>query len=236
MVQSVRDPRRPADEGGRKRVVKPERRRDEILAAALRLFNERGFAETTVGDIARAAGAATGTVYLYFPSKDDVLAGLHDSFYEGLGNHFTDIITKLIEDREAGQILDYRDAIDRVFDGVIGYSLENRDLCQILIEAGAQPPRLRDGSGPDQEFVAFMARSFEEAMRQGRMHTSDPEMTAFLLNAAFTTGITHAFAYEDRFDLDRVVAATRELFYKALAPEGSLPPRSVGHLRHGDDR
>ncbi len=62
------------------------------------------------------------------------------------------------------------------------------------------------------------------------MHTSDPEMTAFLLNAALLTGVTHAFAYEDRFDLDRVVAATRELFYKAPAPAESLPPRKTAPI------
>lgn len=222
MVQS-KDPS--GDQVRPKRVLKPERRRQEILEAALRLFNARGFDNTTVGDIAKAAGAATGTVYLYFPSKEDVLAGLEESFYEGLGDHFTGIITRLINDREAGIIVDYRDAIDRVFDGLISYSLENKNLCRILIEAAPQAHRQRSGKGAEADFVQFMARSFEEAMRQGRMHTSDPEMTAFLLNAALTVGITHAFAYEEEFDLDRVVAATRELFYKALAPEGSLPPR-----------
>lgn len=208
----------------RKRVLKPQRRRQEILEAALRLFNERGFESTTVADIAGAAGAAKGTVYLYFPSKEDVLRGLYEAFYEGLGAHFTGIITRLVEDREAGAIRDYRDAIDRVFDGLMSYSLENKDLCRLLIDAGPQLHRQR-GARAEDEFVHFMARSFEEATRQGRMHTSDPDMTAFLLNAALTAGVTHAFAYEDVFDFERVVAATRELFYKALAPEGSLPPR-----------
>lgn len=225
MVTMVKSERAtPARPTSGKRVLKPHRRRQEILEAAERLFNERGFESTTVADIARAAGAAKGTVYLYFPSKEDVLRGLYQAFYEGLGAHFTGIITRLIEDSEAGAIRDYRDAIDRVFDGLISYSLENKDLCRLLIDAGPQLHRQR-GARAEDEFVNFMARSFEEATRQGRMHTSDPDMTAFLLNAALTAGVTHAFAFEDRFDLDRVVAATREMFYKALAPEGSLPPR-----------
>ncbi|MDP9067969.1 MAG: TetR/AcrR family transcriptional regulator [Actinomycetota bacterium] len=230
MIQTERATARGQSAG--KRVLKPQQRRQEILDAALRLFNERGFESTTVADIARAAGAAKGTVYLYFPSKEDVLRGLYEAFYQGLGAHFTAIITRLIEDREAGAIRDYRDAIDRVFDGLISYSLENRDLCRLLIDAGPQLHRQR-GARAEDEFVHFMAQSFEEATRQGRMHTSDPDMTAFLLNAALTAGVTHAFAYEDRFDLERVVAATREMFYKALAPEGSLPPRALGPS--GDD-
>ncbi len=224
MVQSPEARGEPALPG--KREVKPERRREEILAAALELFNQRGYANTTVGDIARAAGAATGTVYLYFPSKDDVLAGLHEAFYEGLSTHFAGIITDVIEDRASGKILDYRDVIDRVFDGLIAYSVAHKDLCRILIQA-RDSARISELGGAHDEFVAFIARSFEEGMRQGRLHASDPEMTAFLLNAALTTGMTHALVYEDRFDLDRVVAATRELFYKALAPADSLPPRTT---------
>jgi AcrR family transcriptional regulator len=45
----------------------------EILAAACRAIVERGFADTRVGDIARAAGTSTGTIHYYFDSKQEVL-------------------------------------------------------------------------------------------------------------------------------------------------------------------
>jgi AcrR family transcriptional regulator len=48
-------------------------RPDEILAAACAAIVERGFSETRVGDIARAAGTSTGTIHYYFDSKDAVL-------------------------------------------------------------------------------------------------------------------------------------------------------------------
>ncbi|MBZ0254220.1 MAG: TetR/AcrR family transcriptional regulator, partial [Candidatus Methylomirabilis sp.] len=46
-----------------------ERRREEILAAAARVFADRGFPGTDVGEIAEGAGVAKGTVYRYFESK-----------------------------------------------------------------------------------------------------------------------------------------------------------------------
>lgn len=55
-----------------KHEVLSEFRTATILRAASRLFAEGGFANTTVEDIARAAGVAKGTVYLYFPSKEDI--------------------------------------------------------------------------------------------------------------------------------------------------------------------
>jgi len=48
-------------------------RRGQILDAARERFLKSGLAGTTMSEIARAAGVAKGTVYLYFPSKDAVL-------------------------------------------------------------------------------------------------------------------------------------------------------------------
>src|SRR5207245_1980892 len=59
-----------------KRQSKPrwKRRKDarpgEIVAAALEVFGERGFAATKLADVARRAGVTKGTVYLYFDSKE----------------------------------------------------------------------------------------------------------------------------------------------------------------------
>lgn len=53
-----------------------ERRKDarpqELLAAALKLFVERGFAATRLDDIAKSAGVSKGTLYLYFSSKEEL--------------------------------------------------------------------------------------------------------------------------------------------------------------------
>ena len=47
-----------------------EARPSEILAAALALFAEHGFAATRLEDVARRAGVSKGTIYLYFPTKE----------------------------------------------------------------------------------------------------------------------------------------------------------------------
>ncbi|HEX6749121.1 MAG TPA: TetR/AcrR family transcriptional regulator [Longimicrobium sp.] len=49
-----------------------EARPGEIVEAALDLFVEKGFAATRMDEIAKRAGVTKGTVYLYFPSKEDL--------------------------------------------------------------------------------------------------------------------------------------------------------------------
>ena len=44
----------------------------EIIAAALASFAERGYAATKLEDVAAAAGISKGTIYLYFPTKEDL--------------------------------------------------------------------------------------------------------------------------------------------------------------------
>jgi TetR/AcrR family fatty acid metabolism transcriptional regulator len=58
--------------------VSREDRRDRILDAATRVFAKRGFFAAQVADVAKRAGVAAGTVYLYFKSKDDLLMSLFE--------------------------------------------------------------------------------------------------------------------------------------------------------------
>jgi TetR/AcrR family fatty acid metabolism transcriptional regulator len=63
----------------------PGPKRDAILRAAIDVFAERGFFNAQVADVARAAGVAAGTVYLYFKGKDDLLVSIFErSMREGL--------------------------------------------------------------------------------------------------------------------------------------------------------
>jgi TetR/AcrR family fatty acid metabolism transcriptional regulator len=59
---------------------KPEKpdKRDTILRAAIDTFAARGYFTAQVADIAKAAGIAAGTVYLYFRGKDDLLVSIFE--------------------------------------------------------------------------------------------------------------------------------------------------------------
>src|SRR5215471_11182526 len=56
----------------------PGPKRDALLRAAIDVFAERGYFNAQVADVARAAGVAAGTVYLYFRSKDDLLISIFE--------------------------------------------------------------------------------------------------------------------------------------------------------------
>ncbi len=58
--------------------------RERILFAALRLFSEKGYLSTSVADILREAGANSGSLYHFFPTKQDVLLAVLEMYRDGI--------------------------------------------------------------------------------------------------------------------------------------------------------
>src|ERR1700722_16097876 len=65
-------------EGPDRRQRRSAETRERLFRAALRLFAEQGFAETTVEDITNAADVGKGTFFNYFPSKEHILIAFSD--------------------------------------------------------------------------------------------------------------------------------------------------------------
>ena len=69
-----------------------DKKRDSILKAALRVFGRKGFAATTVKDIADLAGIAPGTVYTYFQDKVDLFSSVSQQNWDVFHAQMTGIL------------------------------------------------------------------------------------------------------------------------------------------------
>ena len=73
-----------------------------ILEAAVSVFAQSGFHESTISQIAKAAGVADGTIYLYFKNKDDILV------------HFFNYKTRQVFARFREEVDNARKAVDKL--------------------------------------------------------------------------------------------------------------------------
>jgi AcrR family transcriptional regulator len=103
----------------------------KLYAVALRLFRKKGFAETTMRDIAKAAGLSLGAAYHYHASKDAILQAY---FAEQVGEH-----ERLFRERAAG-VTDLRERLQIAFDT----GLEPRRADRLLLGALAKVVLDRD--------------------------------------------------------------------------------------------
>jgi AcrR family transcriptional regulator len=124
----------PAVSKPRPRTKPPEERRDELMNAARRVFLEHGVGPTTIEQITEGAGVAKGTFYLYFSSKEDILAALRDRFGKELLKKIKAAIAEKKEGDWKGKLATWAAA------GVSGY-LESIRLHDILFYGSRPAPR-----------------------------------------------------------------------------------------------
>src|SRR5215471_3152622 len=107
-----------------KSTPKAEETRRRILQAALDLFQEKGFVETTIREIARKASVATGAAYYYFPSKEAIVMAFYAQTQEEMWEltrkpmaEGSDLRARLkaILDLKFGQLKPYQRALGAVF-------------------------------------------------------------------------------------------------------------------------
>jgi AcrR family transcriptional regulator len=115
------------------------RARTKILEAGRKLFSRKGFAETSMGDIARAAQVARATVYNNFDDKQDILAGIISDYMVG----YAQIPQKLRESARSGQTS--FELVEEMVREALTWRVMNADLRPIVAVA-----RNLRGSGWDE--------------------------------------------------------------------------------------
>lgn len=58
--------------------------RDRLVYAAMQLFQEKGYGSTSIADILKKAGANSGSLYHFFPAKQDLLTAVLDTYLHGI--------------------------------------------------------------------------------------------------------------------------------------------------------
>jgi len=135
-------------------------RHQQILDAAVKAFAEKGFYKTRVSEIARHAGVADGTIYLYFKSKDDILISL---FEERMEDNLRDL---------AQALEPYESAVEKLKAFFRLYlSMVERDplLAEVLtVELRQSGKFMRDYENPAfRKLLKFIAGILEQGQRSG---------------------------------------------------------------------
>lgn len=176
--------RRGAARRGRGRPPSPgleDRRRAQIISAAVAVFTERGYADTTMADIAQHAGIGQGTLYRYVPSKRELLDLVFDySVEEIIGA--TEPVLRLDEPPASPDELLLRfdaamDALSELFDR------RPELLSLVAVEAAAMDEELKLRIlGLEATIARMTARLCEDAQEAGLLRPSvDPHLCGLLV-------------------------------------------------------
>lgn len=92
-------------------------KREAIMEAALKLFTERGFHGTSTAQISKEAGIATGTLFNYFPTKEDLI----NSLYFEVKGKLSRSMGKQMENENT-----FKDKLRKLWSNLINWGIENQ--------------------------------------------------------------------------------------------------------------
>lgn len=106
-----------------------EKRREQMIQGAVKLFKEKGFHRATTREIAKAAGFSIGTLYEYIRTKEDVLYLVCDSIYDEVLHRLSGVSTEkgTVEELKAA-IRQYFELIDHMADKILVMYQESKSL------------------------------------------------------------------------------------------------------------
>ena len=197
------------------RAARPERsaaRRDAILAAALDEFSARGFVATRLDDVARRAGIAKGTIYLYFRDKETL-------FIELIRSSLVPLVAGL---EAAPRELPLRVFAERFIELFVKeiYGTRRRDVLRLVITEGPRFPQLAEVYYREviKRAVAAVRAIVQHAIERGEIKGDALKRFPQLLVAPGLVAIIWEalFARFEPLDVAAMMRAHIELLFAAL--------------------
>lgn len=161
------------------------RTRIELLAAARKIFAERGYHEASIAEITALADVGVGTFYLHFRDKDDAFCTLLDEGFQHMQE-------EIIADVQAAR----GPLLQRVVRAVFRHAYNRRDLFQIALTARGQLARTRVFRFQER-LAEGLAKALEIAQAAGELEHYNLAVTARLITGMITQGVFWWFENEE---------------------------------------
>ena len=188
--------------------------RDRIVEAARNLFFEQGYTSTGIAQILKASGAKSGSLYHFFPTKEDLVLAVLEKYKE------------LLQPIVMGPAFErVTDPIERLFAVLDGYrrlleATEFRLGCPIgnlALEMANSHPQARQLTVENFEAWRRTIRSLIEAAADRMPEDADPEQISHFVLATMEGSVMLARAYHDFAPFDAAINTLRDYFERLVS-------------------
>jgi TetR/AcrR family fatty acid metabolism transcriptional regulator len=183
----------------KKRGRRSSDKRERILRAAIKVFARSGFYSTRVNEIAKAAGVADGTIYLYFKNKEHVLISIfEDRISEGLATL----------SREVAEADGFEAKLRCVIDLQLGLFASERDFAEVItVNLRQSSTLLKQYARPlFAQYLGLIASIVQEGQESGEVREElNPQLVARSIWGALDgLALTWALSGEDKATPERL--------------------------------
>ena len=188
-------------------------KREAILRAGVKVFAEKGYFNAKVADVARAAGIADGTVYLYFKSKNEILHSIFDQAME-----------RFISEgrRELAKIGSPVDRLKKVAELHLKRLGDDRDLAIVFqVELRGSTKFMEEFSAAGfHEYLEVIRKTIEEGQKEGIFRNDiKPIVCAKVLYGALDEMVTNWILSKRSYPLEPMAREVLMIFLKGVSAE-----------------
>ena len=182
-------------------------KREAILRAAIKVFAQRGYFNSKVADVAKEAGIADGTVYLYFKSKDEILHSVFDRAME-------EFIAE--GKKELARIESPKDKLRRIAELHLEKLSADRDLAIVFqVELRGSTKFMQEFSAAGfAEYLDIIQQTFIEGQRKGIFQKDlKPIVCAKILYGALDEMVTNWILSNNSYPLAPMAEEVLKVFF-----------------------
>jgi TetR/AcrR family fatty acid metabolism transcriptional regulator len=190
---------------------KRAKKREHIIEAAVTVFAKKGFFNAKVNDVARQAGVADGTIYLYFKNKDDLLISLFENKMDLILKRFQDTLSN------------YQDPIEKLKSFIkLYFSLiqEDKQLAEVFqVELRQSSKFLKDYKNQKfSEYLNLIASIVQEGINSGFFR---PDLNVHIIKLIIFGAIDEVarqwiLGAETKYSLNQAAKEVSHIFVNSL--------------------
>jgi TetR/AcrR family transcriptional repressor of nem operon len=196
--------------------------RERLITTAMKLFWEKGYGSTSVADVLKAAGVNSGSLYHFFPGKQDLLLAVLDAYRGGIDEMLLAPAWNGIHDPIARVFA----LLDRYREGIV------QTDCTYACPIGSLALEIHEPDPPVREALAANFRAWTDAVEaclvaagaRLPMHVDRRELARFVLTV-MEGGVMQARTYRDVDYFDGTVKQLRAYFDQLEREAAIAKPR-----------
>ena len=171
-------------------------KQEAILETALTLFTERGFAGTPTSLISKEAGVATGTLFFYFKTKEELI----DTLYRRVKSEAAKEMGRGIDKEKSAKA-----KLRRLGRNAAGWGIKNPAKLKFMEQFAHSPFVSTSAHEEGMSHFLFLEELVRQGIRDGEIRNVEPSGLFCLMASALSGMIAHALSTDDRKEREQII-------------------------------
>lgn len=190
-------------------------KRENLLSSALTLFAQNGVRNTSTADIAKAAGMAAGTLFLYFPTKQDLLDELALEIAKEQSNHIEKLLNPSLSAREM---------FLAIWQGTVQWFLEHRDAYQYIQQVRHSRMISEAATQESSTFFGYYYDAIQKGLEEGSIKTYPMGLIGDFMYQDIVAVVNYIQSQTSSGDQEEIIRQGFEIYWDGIR-SGAVPNR-----------